>query len=171
MLTSTAGKPRSNEAGFTYIMILVAVVILGILVEVTTISISRLQQSEREAELLFRGQAYREAIKSYYAANASFPKSLEDLVKDPNTAHKRHLRALYPDPMNAEKGEWRLIRAADNGISGVASQSIQEPLKTANFPKGLERFGSAKSYSEWVFDYMPILKIKSPSPSSPQPSS
>jgi len=150
-------------------MILVAVVVLGILVEVTTISTSRLQQTEREAELLFRGLAYREAIKSYYAANGSLPRSLEDLLKDPKTAHKRHLRALYPDPMSRDTGEWLLIRAADGGISGVASQSTKEPLKTANFPKGLERFGSAKSYSEWVFEYLPITKFTSPP--LPRPSS
>jgi type II secretory pathway pseudopilin PulG len=169
MPTSIAGKRKSNEAGFTYIMILVAVVILGILVEVTTISTSRLQQSENEAELFFRGLAYRDAIKSYYAANGTLPRSLEDLVKDPKTAYKRHLRALYPDPMSTDKeGGWQLVRVAEGGISGVASKSLKEPLKKANFPKGVERFGSAKSYSEWVFEYMPT---KPPSQPLPRPSS
>ena len=139
-------------------MVLVAVIVLGILMEVATIHTSRAQQAEREAELLYRGMAYRNAIKSYYEDGKpvkTYPKSLEDLVKDPRSAHKRHLRALYPDPMSKDKSEWLLIRAADGGISGVASAGKDAPIKTANFPAGLERLEGAKSYADWIFEYAP----------------
>jgi type II secretory pathway pseudopilin PulG len=137
-------------------MVLVAVIVLGILMEVATIHTSRAQQAEREAELLYRGMAYRNAIKSYYETGKPvkvYPKSLEDLVKDPRSAHKRHLRALYPDPMSKGKGEWLLIRAVDGGIAGVASMSKEAPIKTVNFPAGLEKLEGKKLYSEWVFEY------------------
>jgi hypothetical protein len=42
------------------------------------------------------------------------------------------------------------------GISGVASASAEEPLKQANFPLGLEKLTGAKSYSDWVFEYVPL---------------
>lgn len=158
MPISTAGKRRSNQRGFTYVMVLVAVIVLGILMEVATIHTSRAQQAEREAELLYRGMAYRNAIKSYYEIGKpvkTYPKSLEDLVKDPRSAHKRHLRALYPDPMSKDKGEWLLIRAVDGGINAVASASKDAPIKTANFPAGLEKLEGAKSYADWIFEYVP----------------
>lgn len=33
-----------------------------------------------------------------------------------------------------------------------------DPLKKANFPQGLEKFESAASYSEWIFEYIPGQK-------------
>jgi type II secretory pathway pseudopilin PulG len=144
-----------SQAGFTYVMVLAAVVIVGIVVEAARVTTWRIVRADREAELLFRGQAYRNAIASFYQSNGAFPRSLEDLPKDPRLASKRHIRALYPDPMSqGEKREWRLIQAGV-GISGVASASTEEPLKQANFPKEFEKFTGAKSYSEWVFEYVP----------------
>lgn len=173
MPTSIAGKRISSERGFTYVMVLVAVISLGILMEVATIHTSRAQQAEREAELLYRGLAYRNAIKSYYEAGKpvkTYPKSLEDLVKDPRSAHKRHLRALYPDPMTRDKSEWIVVRAIDGGISGVASTSKETPIKTANFPAGLERLEGAKLYADWIFEYVPsqaLVPVKPPPPPPP----
>jgi type II secretory pathway pseudopilin PulG len=146
-------------------MVLAAVVIVGIVVEAARITTWRIVRADREAELLFRGQAYRSAVRSFYQSNGAFPRSLEDLLKDPRSASKRHIRALYGDPMSKdEKQEWRLVRAAGGGIAGVASTSNDEPLKQANFPRDLEKFTGAKSYSEWVFEYVPL-----PVPQAPKP--
>jgi len=153
-----AGNPRNNQRGFTYVMILVAVIVMGIFAEVATDYASRARQMDREAELLFRGTAYRNAIKSFFESGRPrkvFPKSLDDLINDPRTAHKSYLRSLYPDPMDKGNGGWRLIRSTDGGISGVASASTSAPLKTGNFPKGLENFEDATTYADWVFEYMP----------------
>lgn len=147
------------QSGFSYVMVLAAVVILGIVAEAAQITTWRILQTDRETELMFRGDAYRRAIQSYYEAGApvkAFPRKLDDLLKDSRFASKRHIRGLYPDPMGAvEKGEWLLIRAPDGGISGVASASRKEPLKKANFPKEFEKFAGAMSYAEWVFEYQP----------------
>jgi type II secretory pathway pseudopilin PulG len=147
MPISIAGNRRNKQGGFSYAIILVAVIAMGIIAESATVQTSRVVEREREQELLFRGIAYRNAIRSYYEAGKpvkSYPKSLEDLVKDPRSAHKPHLRALYADPMvkgdaARDNGGWKLIRAMDGGISGVSSSSKSAPLKTANFPKGLEK--------------------------------
>jgi type II secretory pathway pseudopilin PulG len=140
-------------------MVLVAIVVVGILAEVATLVSTRLVKTEREAELLYRGQAYRNAIRSYYDAGATvttYPRNLEDLLSDPRFPNRHHLRALYPDPMVRDDSKaWQPIRALDGGISGVASRSTEEPLKKTNFPPGFERFSGARSYSEWWFEYAP----------------
>lgn len=113
-------------------------------------------RAEREAELLFRGLAYRAAIASYYRASPdhTFPRKLAHLLEDPRLPGRRHLRGLYPDPMT-EDGEWTLVRAADGGIAGVASRSTRTPRKRAGFPPGLETFETAETYADWVFEFGP----------------
>jgi len=164
MPTSTAGKtPNSlaRQRGFTYAMVLVAVVLVGLFAGVANLTTSRVMQADREAELLFRGQAYRNAIARYHALAGRYPRSLQDLLKDPRLTQRTHLRALYPDPMAepaeraAQGGGWRVLRAPDGGIAGVASKSRQEPLKKANFPPGLDKFEGARTYEEWHFEYTP----------------
>lgn len=158
---SRAARRRfpARERGFSYALILAAAVILGIVAEAAHVTTWRMLKAEREQELLYRGNAYRRAIQSYYESGAirQFPRSLEDLVKDPRTASgKRHIRALYRDPMSSdEKAEWVLIRAPDGGIGGVASHNRDEPLKQANFPKEFETFTGAKAYADWQFEYRP----------------
>ncbi|MFA6902443.1 MAG: type II secretion system protein [Gallionellaceae bacterium] len=169
MQISTAGKLRkspdsraAHERGFTYAMVLVAIVLVGIFAGVANITTSRIVQADREAELLFRGMAYRSAIQRYYAVAKRYPRSLDELLRDPRFAHRSYLRAHYPDPMmparksgESELDNWRLVRAADGGIAGVSSRSQQEPMKKANFPPGFEKFDGAKSYEEWFFVYEP----------------
>jgi hypothetical protein len=137
-------------------MVLVAVVVIGIVIEAAHVTTWRVLRADREAELLFRGQQYRNAVASFYEANGVFPRTLDELVKDPRSTSRTHIRALYSDPMTKDpKAEWRIIRAIDGGIAGVASSSSEEPLKQANFPLGLESFTGAKAYSEWLFEYRP----------------
>ena len=140
------------EQGFAYVMLLVAIVVMGVLAERAVLMISTAVQRDREAELLFRGQAYRNAIRSYVETGADhrYPRRLEDLLSDPRSIHKRHLRQLYPDPMTAD-GRWQLLRAADGGIVGVGSSSESTPIKQSGFPQGLEAFEGAARYQDWVF--------------------
>lgn len=147
---------RSAQGGFTYVVMLGVVAVMLITAGVAEELMSRRKQAERETELIFRGTAYRHAIESFYKTNGAYPRELQDLVRDPHAAHRRHLRLLYSDPM-AKKGEagWQLVQSPDGGIAGVASSSTEEPLKKAGFPKELKSFAEAKSYRDWVFDYLP----------------
>ncbi len=168
MPTSTAGKGRSKQCGFTYVMVLAAVVVLGVVVETATVLSSQVKRADQEAELLYRGMAYRNAIRSYHRTNGNYPSSLQDLVRDNRHPEKHHLRAPYPDPLaprEAENGGWALVRDIGGGIRGVASVSTLEPRKKANFPKGLEKLENAKSYAQWVFEYAPespLVPVGSP---------
>lgn len=175
--TLIVGKRRSNQGGFTYLMMLAAVVVLGLVVGAATTVTTRVMQADREAELIFRGIAYRDAIKSYYEAGrtagrpVTYPRTLEELRSDPRFPNKKHIRALYRDPFSDSKGEWVLVRTLDGGIGGVASKSSAEPLKKANFPKELEKFQNAGAYTDWVFEYVPPKIAIQPQTSPAQPPS
>jgi type II secretory pathway pseudopilin PulG len=170
MPTSIVGKFKNRssgkrEHGFTYVMVLVAIVLIGIFAGVANVATSRVVQADREQELMFRGMAYRSAIQRYYAVAGRYPRSLNELLKDPRFVHRPYLRTLYPDPIidrhkeeggKLENAGWQLVRAADGGIAGVASSSKLEPIKKTNFPPGFEKFEDAKSYAEWIFEYIPF---------------
>lgn len=166
--TSIAGKRPSNQRGYTYLMALAAMVIVGIFAEAASVLTTRTVYADKEAELLFRGMVYRNAIRSYHQAGGTYPRGLDDLLKDPRSPNRRHLRALYPDPMAKEGQGWLLINAADGGIAGVASRSREEPLKKANFPQGFEKFEGASAYNEWIFEYVPG-SLQSPGAGAPAP--
>jgi len=150
-------RPFANSArGFTYAVVLVLITIMGIMAGVAQEMTWRAVRAERETELIFRGEAYVRAIESFRLANGRYPRDLQDLVRDPNSPTRRHLRALYSDPMSSSKsGGWQIVRAADGGIQGVASSSELEPLKKANFPKRWKSFEQAKTYRDWAFQYVP----------------
>jgi len=154
-----AGKGRASRrhaAGLTYPVVLIALMVMS-LQAMTAVPLSSTQaQRERESELLFRGQAYRQAIQSYYYAlpgAPQYPASIEDLLRDPRFPMRRHLRQAYADPVSAE--DWLLIQAPGGGIAGIASASTATPLKTGHFPAGLEVFEAASTYRDWQFVFVP----------------
>lgn len=155
----TVGRRRIR--GVTYPVVLGALLVLSISASVTVERQVTQLRRDQEAELLFRGQAYVAAIRSYYHAlpdhalpgQKRYPTSLDELITDPRFAHRRHLRQLYADPLTGEP--WQLIRAPDGGIAGVASHSTQAPRKQCNFPRGFEHFEAAERYRDWQFVYRP----------------
>jgi type II secretory pathway pseudopilin PulG len=151
----------AGAAGFTYIGLLVAVVILGIgLSAVGTVWRTQAQR-EREQELLFIGGEYRAAIASYYAAGAhQFPQDLGDLLDDKRFPEPRHhLRRLYLDPMTGA-ADWTILRSDMFGITGIASSSNAEPLKKKGFPVDGKTFEDATCYCDWKFAYVPRISLR-----------
>jgi hypothetical protein len=110
---------------------------------------------EKEAELLFRGDQYRQAIAAYHRIEDRYPQSLQDLVLNKGFAVPvRHLRKLYPDPMTGA-ADWGLVTAPDGGIMGVYSQAPGTPVKTGNFTYKDQAFEGAQTYSAWKFVHSP----------------
>jgi type II secretory pathway pseudopilin PulG len=151
---------KSNR-GFTYLTVLfiVAVITAGLALvgEVWETAAKR----EKEAELLFIGNEYRKAITRYYLAGKNqYPRSLEDLLKDPRQPGTvRYLRRSYLDPLTG-KSDWGIVKAPDGGIAGVHSLSDQKPLKTGNFRLRDAGFESASTYADWKFVYAPVTVIQ-----------
>jgi len=149
--------------GFTYIITLFAIVIIGISLSIAGQSWKTIVKREKEKELLFRGDQYKKAIMSYYnfrkrGKTGSLPGKPKDLLKDPrSSATVRHIRKLYPDPVSKD-GKWILIFDRNKRIKGVKSSSTEEPLKKGNFPPEYRKFANKKRYCDWEFSFEPKVK-------------
>lgn len=146
-----------GERGFTYLTALLFVAVTGFGLAAISEAWSHSRQREKEAELIWIGNQFKQAIGLYYhrspAAMNRYPQKLEDLLEDrrfPNP--QRYLRRIYADPMTG-KAEWGIIAAPDGGVMGVYSRSAVKPLKTA-------QFGS--SYAERQFVYEPPKSLTAP---------
>lgn len=152
--------PRGRARGFTYLGILLAVAFLGIALAAAGTVWATASQRAREAELLFVGKAYRDAIGSYYLhspGGARLPMTLDELVEDNRLpVVQRHLRRLYADPMTGQ-ADWELIRNVDGAITGVRSSSHRTPIKRASFDPAESSFAGAECYCDWQFVFRPGL--------------
>jgi type II secretory pathway pseudopilin PulG len=156
----SACSKGSRKGGFTYLSVLILVVISGIALTAASKYWSTIAKREKEKELLFRGDQIEKAIESYYQSAPAgspqeFPQKLEDLLKDPRYLElHRYLRKVYRDPMTRD-GVWGLVLASGGRIKGVFSKSEARPLKVGDFPTGYESFEKAGHYSDWKFVYNP----------------
>jgi type II secretory pathway pseudopilin PulG len=146
---------RARQAGFTYIGLLFAIVILGITLSTVGVVWSTQIRRDREAELLYVGDQFRTAIGRYRAAGGAYPQALADLVKDERTpAVRRFLRRIYADPMT-NSTDWELIMAPEGGIIGVVSKSQDKPIKVTGFAPINAAFEKTECYCDWKFIYSP----------------
>jgi type II secretory pathway pseudopilin PulG len=157
-MTATApGGPR--DGGFTYLGVLVLVVLMGIALAAAGKVWHTLQQREKEQELLFIGHQFRLALKRYAEQTPGKgrrqPLRLEELLEDPRHPQiRRHLRRIYPDPMTGNTA-WGLVTGPGGEIFGVHSTSDAEPLKKGHFALADRDFEGTMKYSDWVFVHVP----------------
>ncbi len=174
-----------HERGFTYIALLVAIIILGISLGAAGKYWSNILQREKEEELLFRGNQYVIAIDRYTHAMPGIertPSSIDDLLNDSRLMNRHHLRRKYKDPITGE--DFVEIFSITGGqmrkLVGVHSSSDKEPLKQSNFPSGpndplyFKDFEGKKKYSDWQFVYnpqggQPLIPAQIKIPSVPPP--
>lgn len=143
----TAGR---RQRGFTYLAALFLVAIAGVGIATMAETWSNARQREKEVELLWTGDQFKQAIGLYYertpAVSKRFPESLEDLVQDRRFATvQRYLRRVYADPVTG-RTDWELIAAPQGGIQGVRSRSTKRPVG---------RMSSVAAYADWTFTYQP----------------
>ncbi len=170
-----AGPARCRHRGAALLVAILAVALVSLATLLPLRQQQTLAQRERERELLFVGNQYRQALARYAAATPGrvpqFPLTLEQLVEDvrqPRPLH--HLRRLYPDPMTG-RADWLLIR--DQGaIVGIASRSERAPLKRKGFAAADRAFDGAESYGQWRFVAPPTTTLaaaQAPAAPSPDP--
>lgn len=157
-----------GSGGFTYMALLVSMLIIGIMTSVVAQTWKSVSRINKEKELIWIGHQYRDAIRGYYnyrakahggAPGAYYPSELKDLLKDPGRlSNYAYLRKIYIDPMTG-KDDWVPIRGGDasgsSGIIGVRSASDKVPLKQDGFDKVDESFKGKTKYSEWEFKFVP----------------
>ena len=156
-------KLSQEESGVTYLLVMLAVVLMGISVTVAAKQWKAVVQREREAELLARGIEIQGALATYSAQQKKgrtgfsgeiYPLTLEELTKQPKPA----LRKAYKDPITGD--DWEYVRDPTGRIQGVRSKSKAEPFKQRDFPPAVRHLEGLASYYLWVFQY--------PNPSIPQ---
>jgi type II secretory pathway pseudopilin PulG len=160
--------PAASQRGFTYLGLLMAVAVMGLMLTIVARVWSTTEQREREIQLLFAGHQFRSAIAGYFAHRHHYPQTLQDLLGDQDSPlPQRYLRRLYLDPMTGTP-EWQPIPAPGGGIMGVASTSKLMPIKHGNFEPADVSFNTADCYCAWQFVYVPRF-TRRPAQTSPQP--
>ncbi|MGG7607183.1 type II secretion system protein [Massilia sp. BKSP1R2A-1] len=149
------------QRGFSYVIVMFLVAMLSIASIRALQNTLTAERRDKEAEVLWRGIAYREAIRLYYdnsqGTHKRYPEQLEDLLHDTRlTRPTRPLRKLYADPFTG--GKWGVVRNDAGAVIGVYPQSARQPIKQTGFPPELAAFANAKQYSDWKFVYQPTSK-------------
>ena len=140
-----AGSP-----GYTFPLVLIIVAAMAFSAMRLDLAQSYRLKRDKEEELLFRGRAYKHAIRMFFTKNNRYPRKLQELADDRDSTKARFIRQLYKDPMTGD--DFKPIAASEGAITGVASSSRETPFKTADFDKDLEDFDKAKTYADWKFD-------------------
>lgn len=172
-MRTTSERRLYNRCGYTYLMALMMVMVMGILLAMAGQSWQQRMQREKEEELLFRGSQLQDALGRWHqpagGLHVATPlNDLKHLLRDPRTAGTvRHLRKLYLDPMTGR--EWELIRDPVRGIIGVRSSSELKPFKQDNFPEQLQGLINKTSYSEWLFLARPTVAVPAGQDVVPKP--
>jgi len=153
---------KSTQSGFTYLFVLMLIALIGMGLAAAGSLWRTDAQRAREVELLYIGDQYRQAIRSYYEfdqAQPRLPQSIDELLEDRRRPEiVRHLRRAYRDPFTG--GAFMLIRDPDTqGILGVVSQSTAAPFKTGGFSPQDSDFTDTTSHAEWRFVFkLPVIQ-------------
>jgi type II secretory pathway pseudopilin PulG len=152
---------RDNQLGFTYLVVLFGIVLIGLSLAGTATMWSTAAKREHERELLWVGAQFRLAIQRYYLEGPGgvqmYPGSLNELLEDRRWPEaRRHLRKIYTDPLTG-RVDWQLVTTPDGQVLGVHSPSTAVPLKRAGFSAVDFQFSDAKTYADWRFVYLPQL--------------
>jgi type II secretory pathway pseudopilin PulG len=159
-----------EQRGFSYLMLMIAVVVMGITMSVAVRQWTVMVQRELEADLLAKGVEIQNALALYSASMKAgrvmpgevYPQTLADLTRLP----KPFLRKVYNDPVG--RGEWEVVRAPTGGIMGVRSKSKSKPIRQQNFPLVVRHFQGKPTYYDWVFQH-PSLSRSVVNPPGTQP--
>ena len=151
------------------VALVVIFTVMSILVAAALPYWSKMIQRDQEAELIFRGLQYAEAIRVFQLRFKRLPTSLDELVE----VNPRSIRRLWPDPMT-EDGKWTPIFAQANqggdtqgrqvaggtAPGGDASQDQGRVVRkvgpiigvrSSSKEGGIRTFLGTSRYSDWLF--------------------
>jgi len=99
-----------RESGYTLVIIVLTIAIMSIFMAVAVQTVEFQMRREREAELIFRGEQYVEAIRLYKAKYGRHPMRMKEIWEaDPKVVRKQWL-----DPIT-DSEDWGLIFLGQEG--------------------------------------------------------
>lgn len=147
--------PHDREHGATYLLMMLAIVLMGLVLSVSARQWKMAVQREQEVDLLMKGIEIQNALAAYSVAVKAgrvtqeeyYPATLVELTRPP----RPFLRKAYPDPMTGT--DWEFLRSPTGGIMGVRSRSKALAIKRSDFPLPVRHFEGLSRYSEWMFQH------------------
>jgi general secretion pathway protein G len=137
-MMSSHSRPRSPQAGFTLIELMIVMALISVLAGMGVVQYRNSVQHTQESVLrtdLFR---MRDAIDQYYADKNKYPASLETLVSD------GYMRRIPEDPITHSADTWQTVPAEADPANPTAEPGIYDVKSGA---QGTALNGS--SFSEW----------------------
>jgi len=113
---------NGRERGYAYVMALFMVLTVIVSSQVLLRNMVTETRSQREEEMIWRGNQYVRAIKMYYRKTGHFPQTQDDLLTGVPDLHFLRSEALT-DPMNKQDGNWRFIYTVSS--TGVIIGSVK----------------------------------------------
>ena len=155
MRPGSASGHHASQSGYTLVALLVVIFILSIGLAVAGPTWRQQTRRAQERELMRIGMLYAHAFASFRASSPgsvkAYPKSLDELLLDPRyLGVRRYLRQLYPDPVDPAQ-PWGLTLDAEGNITGVYSESADEPVARGRVDLGDLVLAPAQRYSDWKF--------------------
>ena len=128
-----SGDRGGAASGYVLFGVLVGITLLGVGMTAAVTLWSQIVQRDREAELLFRGEAIVRALERFQQDRpGTLPETLEELVEG------KYLRHPWQDPMTGRR--FRILRAEDRlGTETPAATARPRPVPTN--PAGEEERG------------------------------
>lgn len=145
---------NQNDSGFSVLWMMVIIFLLTFIIGHWAQNYMKIQQREKEVELLRIGLIYREAIQKYYTNSpigiSSYPEHLSDLVLDPRVTDRvvRYIRKVEKDPLTGQ--DFILIKNKNNQIIGLHSPSNIKPLQQ-EFASEFSFLNRKEAYTDWKF--------------------
>jgi|WetSurMetagenome_2_1015567.scaffolds.fasta_scaffold60072_3 hypothetical protein len=123
-----------RESGVIFIWILVSFFVMAVLLIAGVQPASIMAKREKEAELVFRGEEYVEAIRSFQQEHGgAYPTKLKQLLEQGPKKH-RYIRRLYKNPFDVE-GKWILLGPGTTVVS--KDDKGNTVYKSSGAPTGL----------------------------------
>jgi type II secretory pathway pseudopilin PulG len=134
--------PNSRQAGYTLVVLVMAIAVMAIMMSVALQTVQFQMQREREAELIFRGHQYVEAIRLYKQKYGRYPMRMKELWE----ANPRVLRQKWIDPITGSE-EWGLVFLSQEGrqVGGPRARGRdRQPTPTPTPVFSRERHGGGE---------------------------
>jgi type II secretory pathway pseudopilin PulG len=144
--------PANETGGFIMVALLVSMAVTAVWMTAALPSWRQQVTREKEAELVFRGEAIARAIFLYQRRNGgAYPPSLDVLVS------QKFLRKKYKDPITDK--EFLTVVGMAGGVPG-APQAQPGPgrggivgVRSTSAAESIRIYNNQQTYSQWAFDF------------------